>query len=92
MIAQRDFAERGLDADSLPIKLVFVAAEIEVALGELATIGPGYVFELKQAAASHIEIRANGQTIGNGELVEIDGRAGVRILSCGVMGQPPQNI
>ena len=60
---------------SLPVKT-------EVPFGELSGIGAGYIFDLKQAAHGHVEIRANGEPIGHGELVEIDGRVGVRILKC----------
>ena len=75
-------AENGFDTDILPVKLQFVAGETEVPFGELCSIGDGYVFDLGQAVRGHVEIRANGTTIGNGELVEVDGRIGVRILKC----------
>ena len=75
-------ADIGLDTENLPIKLVFVAGEMEIAFGDLARIVPGYIFDLRQSADRHVEIRANGSTIGSGELVEVDGRVGVRILTC----------
>ena len=70
------------DADDLPIRLVFIAGELDVALRELRRIAPGYVFELRQPVDRHVEVRANGKTIGTGELVEVDGRVGVRLLTC----------
>lgn len=70
------------DADDLAVKLVFTAGEMEVPLRDLRRIVPGYVFELRQPADRHIEVRANGRIIGRGELVDIDGRAGVRLLDC----------
>ena len=70
------------NADDLPVSLVFVAGELEVPLRELQRMAPGYVFELPQPVDGHVEVRANGRTIGRGELVEIDGRVGVRILDC----------
>ena len=82
MSLQKNPAESGFDADSLPVKLQFIAGETEVPFGELSRIVDGYVFDLRQAAQGHVEIRANGKTIGNGELVEVDGRVGVRILKC----------
>ena len=82
MNAQQDSLEAGLDTGNLPIKLVFIAGEMEIPLCELERIGPGYVFDTRQAGSGQVEIRANGASIGNGELVEIDGRVGVRILTC----------
>ena len=71
-----------LDTDSLPVKLVFLAGEMEVALRDLSRIAPGYVFDLERPVDRHVEVRANGRRIGIGELVEIDRRVGVRMLKC----------
>ena len=71
-----------LDADVLPVKLVFLAGETEVTLRDLRRIMPGYVFDLGRPVDRHIEVRANGRRIGIGELVEIDRRVGVRMLKC----------
>ena len=71
-----------IDADEIPIRLVFIAGETEIALRELRRIAPGYVFQLQQPVDRHVEVRANGRTIGTGELVEVDGRVGVRLLTC----------
>jgi type III secretion protein Q len=66
--------------DVLPIRLVFEAARLELPLGELRRLGPGSLFHI-DAAPGMVRIVANGQLIGNGELVSIDGRAGVRITA-----------
>ena len=71
-----------LDTDVLPVQLVFLAGETEVALRDLRQITPGYVFDLGAARRPNVEVRANGRRIGIGELVEIDRRVGVRILKC----------
>ena len=72
----------GAEVDALPVNLVFVAGELQVPFGELGAHGPGFVYELKAPVSSQVEIRANGRTIGTGELVELEGRLGVRILEC----------
>ena len=59
---------------------------MEMALGDLRRIAPGYVFELQQPVDRHVEVRANGKVIGRGELVEVDGRVGVRLLDCKLSG------
>ena len=70
-----------IDADDLPIQLVFIAGRTDVALRDLRRIAPGYVFKLRQPADRHVQVRANDKTIGTGELVEVDGRVGVRLLT-----------
>ena len=78
-----DLASGGvLDTDVLPVQLVFLAGEKEVALRDLKRISPGYVFDLGRPVDRHVEVRANGRRIGIGELVEIDRRVGVRMLKC----------
>ena len=78
-----DLASGGvLDTDVLPVQLVFLAGEKEVALRDLKQISPGYVFDLARPVDRHVEVRANGRRIGIGELVEIDRRVGVRMLKC----------
>ncbi|MDE0658277.1 MAG: FliM/FliN family flagellar motor switch protein [Gammaproteobacteria bacterium] len=71
-----------LDVDTLPVKLVFVAGETEVPLRQLQDMAPGYVFDLREPVDGHVEVRANGRPVARGELVEIAGRVGVRILEC----------
>ena len=71
-----------VDADDLPVQLVFLAGETHIALRDLRQIAPGYVFDLGRPVDRHVEVRANGRRIGIGELVEIDRRVGVRLLKC----------
>ena len=71
-----------LDTDVLPVHLVFLAGETELALRDLKRVAPGYVFDLGRPVDRHVEVRANGRRIGIGELVEIDRRVGVRMLKC----------
>lgn len=75
-------ANSALDVEQLPVNLLFVAGELQVPLSELRKHGPGYVYNLDGRLAGQVQIRANGQLIGVGELVELNGRAGVRILEC----------
>ena len=89
-VAARDDNQEGsdpapvgiLDADAIPVNLVFLAGETEVALRDLERVAPGYVFDLGRPVDRHVEVRANGRRIGIGELVEIDQRVGVRLLKC----------
>jgi type III secretion protein Q len=49
-------------------------------LGELKTLKPGHVFELSQPLnRSAVRILAHGNVLGNGHLVAVGERLGVRI-------------
>ncbi len=72
-------------AANLPIQLSFVAGRLQLSVSELEKIQPGYVLDLGRVAQGHIEICANGTTIGNGELVQIDDHVGVKCLK--LLGQ-----
>ena len=66
--------------EDIPVALTFDVGRTQVTVGELARLGPGCVLELGRGAAELVEIRANGRRIGRGELVDIDGAVGVRII------------
>lgn len=66
--------------DDIPIRITFDLGDRTVGLGELQALMPGYVFNLGRDPRACVCIRANGQLIGEGELVEIDGRIGVTVL------------
>lgn len=77
-----DLDDPVVDIDDLPVRLVFVAGEAEIPLRRLQRMAPGHVFELREPVDAHVEVRANGRAIASGELVDVDGRVGVRILDC----------
>jgi len=66
--------------DGIPVRLTFDLGERELTLGDLRTLQPGYVFNLGRDPRSSVCIRANGSPIGDGELVDIEGRIGVSVL------------
>ena len=68
------------DLEELPVELLFVIDQFKTTLKEVEQIKPDYVFELDGKIAGHVEIRANGAAVGSGDLVQIEGRAGVRVI------------
>ncbi|WP_036049727.1 FliM/FliN family flagellar motor switch protein [Bradyrhizobium sp. Tv2a-2] len=68
------------DLHVLPVRLVFEAARLELPLGELRRLGEGSLLQI-DATPGIVRILANGHLIGTGELVSIEGRAGVRITA-----------
>jgi type III secretion protein Q len=72
-------AASGLIED-VPVRLTFDLGEREISLGDLRSLQPGYLFNLGRDPRSTVSIRANGRLIGDGELVDIEGRVGVSVL------------
>jgi type III secretion protein Q len=73
-----------LDMDAISINLSFDVGERHIRLGDLRGLQAGEIFDLdRPLVEGHVCIRANGGVVGWGELVDIDGRVGVRILRLG---------
>lgn len=69
-------------ARELPVELSFEVGRTEMALGEIARLQPGYVFQIpSQLEGANVTVRANGQPVGQGELVSVGDTLGVRLLS-----------
>lgn len=65
----------------LPVTLEIELARIDVPLGELARLEPGAVLPLPIDRRGLVTLRAGERAVARGELVEIEGAIGVRILS-----------
>lgn len=63
--------------DDIPVRVTFDLGDREMTLGELRALMPGYVFNLGRDPQAGVVIRVNGRWVGEGELVDIDGRIGV---------------
>ena len=69
-------------ARSLPVRVEFEIGQVELSLGELADLQPGYVFALPaHLEGANVVIRANGRASGRGEVVAVGDTLGVRLLS-----------
>ncbi|WP_395687942.1 type III secretion system cytoplasmic ring protein SctQ [Caenimonas koreensis] len=73
--------------DDVPVRLTFDLGEREISLGDLRSLQPGYLFNLGRDPRSTVSIRANGRLIGEGELVDIEGRVGVSVLRFSIEGK-----
>jgi type III secretion system YscQ/HrcQ family protein len=65
----------------LPIALDVEIARLEVPLADLARLEPGMAFPLGVDRRGLVTLRAGERAVARGELVEIDGAVGVRILA-----------
>jgi type III secretion system YscQ/HrcQ family protein len=68
-------------AAQLPITLEVELARVELSVGELARLEPGGVLTLPVDRRGLVTLRAGERPIARGELVDLDGAIGVRILS-----------
>lgn len=66
--------------DDIPVRLTFDVGQRAMTLAELRTLQEGYLFNLGRDPRGAVCIRANGRAIGEGELVDIEGRIGVSIV------------
>lgn len=69
-----------LNMDGLDVELSFELGRETLTFGELRQLAPGRVFQLKGPTSGPVFVTANGRPVARGELVDIEGRAGVRIL------------
>jgi type III secretion protein Q len=69
-------------ARNLPLQLSFEIGRVELSVGDLASLQPGYVFTLPaNLEGANVTILANGRTAGHGEVVAVGETLGVRLLS-----------
>ncbi|WP_342709729.1 type III secretion system cytoplasmic ring protein SctQ [Bradyrhizobium sp. B124] len=67
------------DIDNLEITLVFECGRWPMPLGTLRSINEGHVFELGRPLDGPVDILANGQQIGRGDIVRIGEELAVRL-------------
>lgn len=66
--------------DEIPLRIAFELGRLELPLGELRMIAPGYVFPLDRDLGAAVEIRCGDRRIGVGEIVHIEDQLGVRVV------------
>lgn len=65
----------------LPVEVAFELGAVELRLGDIAGLQPGYVFALPaHLEGANVTIRANGRVAGRGELVAVGDTLGVRLI------------
>ena len=66
--------------DDTPIELCLTLASFTLPLGELAALQPGDVIDTGRAVGAHVTLTASGRAVAIGELVELNGDVGLRVL------------
>ncbi|HPM41966.1 MAG TPA: FliM/FliN family flagellar motor switch protein [bacterium] len=67
-------------APDVPVNLVAVVGKTTTSVGDLIKVRLGQVIDLGRPPGETVDLVANGRLIARGELVEMDGKLGVRIL------------
>lgn len=67
--------------DEVPVELVFELGRVAVPLGELRTLAAGHVFDLGRDLRHPVDVLLAGRKVGEGELVQVGERVGVRLRS-----------
>ena len=65
----------------LPVRLEVELARVEISLAELARLAPGAALPLALDRRGLVTLRVGDRILGRGELVDVDGAPGVRVLS-----------
>ena len=68
-----------ININEMPVRLSFDLGEQSLTFKEVANLQPGYILNMKRPFTNIIKIRSQNQLIGKGEIVDIEGRVGVRI-------------
>lgn len=68
------------DVDEMSVAVTVDLGRFEITIGELRRVGEGYVINLQRPTEGAVTLRVSGRPIGRGELVDIEGRLGVRVI------------
>jgi len=68
-------------ADTAHLELTVQLGTTALSLRQIGELAPGAIVALGRPLAGPFEVRAAGRLIGRGELVDVDGELGVRIVS-----------
>lgn len=69
----------GMSSD-VPVKMTAVLGKKKMLLRDLLKLKVGQSINLERAPNEFVDLVANGKLVARGELVEIDGQLGVRII------------
>ena len=79
--APKKFDHAALDlAPDVPVQVIAVMGKRGISVKELMELRMGQVIDLKRPPNETVDIVVNGKLFARGELVEIDGKLGVKIL------------
>lgn len=67
--------------NDIPLQIAVELGRVSTTAEEVVALKIGHVFDLNRVAGEPLDLSVNGKVVARGELVEIDGNLGIRILS-----------
>ncbi len=67
--------------NDIPLQIVVELGRVSTTAEEVVALKIGHVFDLNRVAGEPLDLSVMGKVVARGELVEIDGNLGIRILS-----------
>ena len=71
--------EEDRDLGSLPVRVVFQAAPVEMTISELERLAPGVLVPIDRTIEDALDIVVNGKRVGRGGLVSVGNSLAVRV-------------
>ncbi|MFL5320149.1 MAG: type III secretion system cytoplasmic ring protein SctQ [Myxococcaceae bacterium] len=76
-----DQAEGGDLLNDIPLQIAVELSRVPITAEEVVALKIGQVLDLNRVPGEPVELSVNGKIVARGELVEVEGHLGVRILS-----------
>lgn len=67
--------------NDIPLQISIELARLPITAEDVLGLKVGHVFDLQRTAGEPLDLSVNGRIVARGELVEVDGNLGVRIIS-----------
>lgn len=91
-IANDDSQEEYMSSSSdMPVKITMDLGNVLIPMGEMKKLASGYVFTTEQSTASPVTLRIHGKRFAIGELLDVEGRVGVRIVDIVLNSKEEEN-
>ena len=78
--APDNLQEMGQIVGNVPVPLVVELGRVECSARDVMYLRIGQILELRRSPYEPLDLVVNGRTLGKGELVEIEGQLGIRIV------------
>jgi type III secretion protein Q len=82
-VEEVEMAKVSVASAGLPLLVEVELGRVAVTLADLARVEPGAVLPLGLARRGLVTLRLGGRELAEGELVDVDGTVGVRVLRLG---------
>lgn len=82
-LTQSGQAHDSASIDTIPVMLDFQLGKVSLLLGDMRRLGVGSILQLADGSPTSIAIVSNGRTLGRGEVVDVSGRLGIRLIQWG---------